>query len=43
MDVSDAQDEKQFRRPVQVRAPREFTVVFVVPTNASVERFTPFR
>jgi YbbR domain-containing protein len=40
VDVTDAEDEKQFRRPIQVSVPRDFTVLSVVPSNASVERIT---
>lgn len=40
VDVSDAQDEKQFRRQIQIRIPRDFTVTGIDPTNAGVERIT---
>jgi YbbR domain-containing protein len=43
VDLSDVQDEKQFRKPVQVRLPREFSLVGVDPTNVSVERITVVR
>jgi hypothetical protein len=40
VDVTDAEDEKQFRRPVQIKVPEDFVVLAVAPTNASVERIT---
>ena len=40
VDVSDAGDEKQFRKPVQVQLPKDYSVVSITPTNASVERIT---
>jgi YbbR domain-containing protein len=40
VDVSDAEDEKQFRRPVQIHVPPDFVVVAMAPTNASVERIS---
>jgi hypothetical protein len=40
VDVTDAEDEKQFRRPVQIQVPAEFVVLAVAPTNASIERIT---
>ncbi len=43
VDVSDAQDEKQFLRPILVRVPAGFNVVTNDPRNASVERITTAR
>jgi hypothetical protein len=43
VDVSDAEDEKQFRRPVQIHVPADFEVVAMAPTNASVERVSGTR
>jgi YbbR domain-containing protein len=40
VDVTDAGDEKQFRKVIQIQLPREYSVVSVNPTNASVERIT---
>ena len=40
VDLSDVEDEKQFRKPVQIRVPRDFIVVSIDPTNLSVERIT---
>jgi YbbR domain-containing protein len=38
VDVSDAGDEKSFRRSIQVRVPDEIEVLHYTPTHASVER-----
>jgi hypothetical protein len=43
VDVTDAEDEKQFRKPIQIQVPEEFVVLTVTPTNASVERITGSR
>ncbi len=43
VDVSDAEDEKQFRRPVQIHVPPDFVVVAMAPTNASVVRISGSR
>ncbi len=43
VDVTDAEDEKQFRRTVQIQLPPDFIVIAVTPTNASVERITSSR
>ncbi len=43
VDVSDAEDEKQFRRPIQIHVPPDFVVVAMAPTNASVERISGSR
>jgi hypothetical protein len=43
VDVTDADDEKQFRRPVQIHVPQEFVVTAIAPTNARVERITSSR
>jgi hypothetical protein len=40
VDVTDAEDEKQFRRPIQVSVPKAFTVFGIAPSNAIVERIT---
>jgi YbbR domain-containing protein len=40
VDVSDAGDEKQFRRPVQAQVPDEMQVDGLSPSNAIVERIT---
>jgi hypothetical protein len=40
VDVTDAEDEKQFRKPIQINVPGEFVVLAVAPTNAIVERIT---
>lgn len=40
VDVSDAEDEKQFRRPIQIHVPGDFVVVAMAPTNASVVRIS---
>jgi len=40
VDVSDAGDEKQFRKPIQVHVPNDLTVFSIYPSNASVERIT---
>lgn len=40
VNLTDAGDEKQFRKPIQIQVPREFTVKSLTPTNASVERIT---
>lgn len=40
VDVTDAEDEKQFRRPVQVHVPPGFAVLSVNPSNAIIERIT---
>ena len=43
VDVTDAEDEKQFRKPIQIQVPEDFVVLTVSPTNASVERVTDSR
>ncbi len=40
VDVTDAEDEKQFRRPIQVNVPKDLTVLRGDPSNAIVERIT---
>ena len=40
VDLTETRDEKQFRRPVQIRVPRNFTVSSFAPSNALVERAT---
>ena len=40
VNLTEAGDEKQFRKPIQIQLPRDFTVVSMTPTNASVERIT---
>ena len=40
VNVTDAGEEKQFRKPIQIQVPRDFTIVSMTPTNASVERIT---
>ena len=40
VDVTDAEDEKQFRKPIQINVPAGFVVLAVAPTNASIERIT---
>jgi YbbR domain-containing protein len=40
VDITDAEDEKQFRRPILVQLPNDFTVLGIAPSNASVERIT---
>ena len=40
IDVSDAGDEKQFRRNVMAQVPHELRVDNLLPTNAVVERVT---
>jgi YbbR domain-containing protein len=43
VDVSDAEDEKEFRKPVQIHVPQDFVVIAINPTNASVERISNSR
>lgn len=43
VDLSDIQDEKEVRKPVQVRVPGNYDVVAIDPTNVNVERITPSR
>ncbi len=40
VNLTDAGDEKQFRKPIQIQVPRDFAVMNITPTNASVERIT---
>jgi hypothetical protein len=40
VDVTDAEDEKQFRKPIQIQVPGDFIVLAVAPTNAIVDRIT---
>jgi hypothetical protein len=40
VDVTDAEDEKQFRKPIQIQVPADFVVLAIAPTNAIVERIT---
>ncbi len=42
VNLTEAGDEKQFRKLIQIQVPRDFTVVSLTPTNASVERITSF-
>ena len=40
VNITDAQDEVQFRKPIEVRVPHEVILKTINPTNASVERIT---
>ncbi|MDB6022529.1 MAG: YbbR family protein [Pedosphaera sp.] len=40
IDVSDAGDEKQFRRPIQAQVPRDLKIDSLMPVNTKVERIT---
>jgi YbbR domain-containing protein len=40
VNVADAGEEKQFRKPIQIQVPKDFAVMSMTPTNASVERIT---
>ncbi len=40
VDVTDAGDQKEFRRPIRVRVPGNLKVGSLNPTNASVDRIT---
>lgn len=40
VDVSDAGDQKQFRRPIQAQLPADLKVASLSHTNASVDRIT---
>lgn len=42
VDVSDAGDQKQFRRPIQTQLPGDLKVASLSHTNASVDRITSF-